>query len=72
LIHSAKNGPIPRLTSPKARVAVFQSLDGTKIPINGMILLSTNDFTRAIAALPMIKATARVATLYSLKIQEIL
>ena len=71
LIHSAKNGQILRLTGPKARVAVFQSPDGTKTPINGMILLSTNDFTRAATGAPMINATVW-ATLYSFKILEIL
>jgi hypothetical protein len=72
LIHSAKNGPIPRLTGPKARVAVFQSPDITKAPINGMILLSINEFTRAVAGAPIRHATARGTTGHSFKIQEIL
>jgi len=43
---------------------------GTGTPINGMILLSTNDFTRATTGAPMINATARATTGDSFKNQE--
>jgi len=67
LINSPKKEPHPMNIGPKVNVAVFHAPPGIKGVITGMIMLSTKDFTNAVAAIPIIKAIAKAITLYSRK-----
>lgn len=62
-----RKDPQPRTIGPKDNVAVCHSPPGINEVTIGMIILSTKDFTRAVAATPIMKAIARGITLYSLR-----
>ena len=67
LINSPRNGPHPITIGPKANVASLHAPPGMNGVIIGIIILSTRDFTKAVAAIPIIKAMASAITLYSFK-----
>lgn len=64
-IKSPRKAPHLNTTGPIASVAVSQAPPGIKGVMIGMTMLSTKDFTKAVAAIPMIKAIANGITLYS-------
>ena len=64
-IVSHKNGPHRSTMGPIASVAVSHAPPGIKGVTIGMTMLSTKDFTKAVAARPMIRAIASGITLYS-------
>ena len=65
--NSPKNAPQPILNGPMVNIAVLQAPPGINGAI-GIIMLSTNDFTKVVIAAPITKAIARPTTLYSFKI----
>lgn len=64
---SPKNAPNLKNIGPICSMNSFQAPPGIKNPTIGIIRLSTNDFTRLVAAAPMMNAIAKAITLYSLK-----
>lgn len=64
---AAKNAPHEITIEPRLSVAVCQAplgMNGVRI---GMMMKSTSDFTRPVAAKPIMKAIARGIILYSLR-----
>ena len=67
LIADPKNAPQLRTIGPIVHVAVCHWPPGMNGVIRGITILSTNDLTNAVAATPIMKATASPIILYSLR-----
>ena len=61
-----KKAPHGKESGPIFKTALFQPPAVIEIPTNGIMILLTNDFTRSVLAVPIIKAIARPVILYSL------
>lgn len=64
-ISAPRNAPQPITIGPKDKVACCHAPPGINGVIIGIIILSTKDFTRTVAAEAIINAIANPITLYS-------